>query len=124
LNIALGGTLWQDLAVQVPDSQPHACHHYEKVNRLAHKVELVSGSRIQTMLGVEVIGTNSSHHQAIRELAPGLAVTGRTPDGVVEAVEMPEHPFAVGLQWHPERMIQQYPRMLRPFEALVEAAGG
>ena len=76
------------------------------------------------MFGVDVIGTNSSHHQAIRELAPGLAVTGRTPDGVVEAVEMPEHPFAVGLQWHPERMVQQYPQMLRPFEALVEAAGG
>jgi putative glutamine amidotransferase len=124
LNVALGGTLWQDLTAQVPDSQPHACQHYEKVNRLAHKVELVSGSQLQTILGAIVIGTNSSHHQAIRLLAPGLVVTGRSPDGVVEAVEMPEHPFVVGLQWHPERMLQQHPRMLRPFEALVEAAGG
>ncbi len=124
LNVALGGTLWQDLAAQVPDSQPHACSHLEKENRLAHEVELVAGSRLHTILGVETIGTNSSHHQAIRELAPGLVVTGRAPDGVIEAVEIPEHPFTIGLQWHPERMVQQDPRMLRPFEALVEAASG
>ena len=122
LNVALGGTLWQDLEAQVPDSQPHACRHLEEQNRLAHEVRLSAGSRLHSILGVETIGTNSSHHQAIRELALGLVITARAPDGVVEAVELPEHPFAVGLQWHPERMVLAHPRMLRPFEALVEAA--
>jgi putative glutamine amidotransferase len=122
LNVALSGTLWQDLSTQLPESQPHSCFHLEKQNLLAHEVELVAGSLLHAIFGVERIGTNSSHHQAIRELAPGLVITGRAPDGVVEAVEMPAHPFALGLQWHPERMVLDHPRMLRPFEALVQAA--
>ena len=124
LNVALGGTLWQDLDAQVPDSQPHACHDLEDQNILAHEVKLGAGSRLHSILGAEAIGTNSSHHQAIRGLALGLVITARAPDGVVEAVEFPEHPFAIGLQWHPERMVLAYPRMQLPFEALVEAARG
>jgi putative glutamine amidotransferase len=122
LNVALGGTLWQDLASQLSDSQPHACYHLEEQNVLAHSVRVSSDSRVHSILGVETIGTNSSHHQAIRDLAAGLVATAWAPDGVIEAVELPGHPFAIGLQWHPERMVTADPRMLRPFEALVEAA--
>jgi putative glutamine amidotransferase len=74
-------------------------------------------------MGVEEVGVNSSHHQAIRRLAAELVATAHAPDGVIEAVELPGHPFAVGLQWHPEAMYCQFPRMLKPFEALLEAAG-
>jgi putative glutamine amidotransferase len=122
LNVVLGGTLWQDLPSQVPDSQQHTCRDIEEQKLLAHTVRVSPDSHLRAILGVETIGTNSSHHQAIRELAAGLIVTAWAPDEVIEAIELPEHPFAIGLQWHPERMVQAYPRMLRPFEALVDAA--
>jgi len=122
LNVALGGTLWQDLPSQVPAAQAHGFFGQQNRNRLVHAVRLEFGSRLHAIMGVERVETNSSHHQAVRELAPGLVVTGRAPDGVVEAVELPEHRFAVGVQWHPEGMYQQYPSMLRPFAALIESA--
>ena len=65
---------------------------------------------------------NSIHHQAIRDLAPELTVTANAPDNVIEGAEIPDHPFAVAVQWHPENLISDDPAMLALFRALVEAA--
>lgn len=124
LNVALGGTLWQDLAFQRPGDIQHDRFGPDWRTALVHPVAIEPGSRVARIMGAAAVQTNSSHHQAVRELAPGLRAVGHAPDGVVEAVELPDHPFAVGLQWHPEGMFLQYPEMLRPFRALVEAAGG
>lgn len=62
------------------------------------------------------------HHQGVRDLAPELVVTGRAPDNLVEAIEVPGHPFALGVQWHPENLLQVVPPMLGLFEGLVRAA--
>lgn len=124
LNVALGGTLWQDLASQRPESLDHAQFGPENRLTLVHPVEIEADSMVVRIMGATSIQTNSSHHQAVRELAPGLRAVAHAPDGVIEAVELSDHPFAVGLQWHPEAMFRHYPEMLRPFRALVEAAGG
>lgn len=73
------------------------------------------------VLGQPLLTVNSLHHQACRDLAPGLRVTARAPDGVIEAVEATQHPFALAVQWHPECLLDA-PEMLRLFEAFVQAA--
>jgi putative glutamine amidotransferase len=101
VNVALGGTLWQDL----PSERPSALEHNAPVGRdhRTHAVELVPGSRLARALGSTRAGVNSFHHQAIRALADGLIVTGRAPDGEIEGVESgPGSPWLLAVQWHPE----------------------
>ena len=102
LNVALGGTLVQDIPAQWPGALPH-----EDSDRRAraHPVEIVGGSLTEAALGGAAIAVNSVHHQAIDKLAPGLRVTARSPDGLVEAVETDDRAWwAVGVQWHPEEL--------------------
>jgi putative glutamine amidotransferase len=64
---------------------------------------------------------NSLHHQAVKDVADGLAAVARTPDGLIEALEAEDHPFALGVQWHPEELALQDARSQRLFDAFVEA---
>lgn len=119
LNVALGGTLWQDIARQVDGALDHnAAEH----TALVHSIELAPGSRLRDIVGARTIEVNSVHHQAIRDVAPRLRVTAHAPDGIVEAVEHPDHPFAVGLQSHPEELTAQHPWAARLFEEFIESA--
>lgn len=120
LNVAAGGTLYQDLGSQVGGVLKHrqdAPRWYE-----SHAVRLHPGSRLAVILGVEEARVNSFHHQAVKDVAGRLRAVAWAPDGVVEALEAPDHPFALGVQWHPEEMWKQNPLHLKPFAALVEAA--
>lgn len=65
---------------------------------------------------------NSAHHQSIQTPGAGLRVVGRAPDGVIEAVELADYPFCIGVQWHPEALVRSDPAMAALFAALVEAA--
>lgn len=119
LNVAAGGTLYQDLYFDLPD----VLQHNQNAPRWypTHPVELERGSILHRIVGQTTIYVNSFHHQAVRELAPGLHVTAHAPDGVIEAVEMPAARFIVGVQWHPEcLMSSDHGRRL--FEALVAVA--
>jgi putative glutamine amidotransferase len=80
------------------------------------------GSLLARLLGPETLLVNSTHHQAVREPGEGVVVSARAPDGVVEAIELPALPFALGVQWHPEAVLAHEPRHLRLYEGLVEAA--
>jgi gamma-glutamyl-gamma-aminobutyrate hydrolase PuuD len=111
LNVALGGTLVQHL----PDDVGHTGHNPQPGVFGRIDIALDTRSQVGAALGASVIA-QCHHHQAISRLADGLAVTGRAPDGTVEAVELAGHPFVVGVQWHPE---QDDPRI---FAALVAAA--
>jgi len=122
LNVAAGGTLIQDIATQVPDALPHSSVASRPMHSVAHSVELASESRLLALLGTPTLGVNSAHHQAICALGAGLVVTALAPDGVIEGVEAPGQPFCLGVQWHPEAMLETAPAMRRLFEALVEAA--
>jgi gamma-glutamyl-gamma-aminobutyrate hydrolase PuuD len=74
------------------------------------------------LLGLPLLAVNSLHHQAVRALAPSLRAAATAPDGLVEAIELPSHPFAVAVQWHPE-CLPDAPEMQRLFAGLVAAAG-
>jgi len=73
-------------------------------------------------VGPESLGASSFHHQAVRDVAPGLSVSATSPDGVVEALEAPGKGFVLGVQWHPEELMEGAPRMKRLFEAFIGAA--
>jgi putative glutamine amidotransferase len=106
LNVALGGTLVQDLPTADPPRAGHMA--VASWNGDAHAVRLEPGTILHRLLGPEII-VDSLHHQAVSRLAPGLRVAGRAPDGVIEAVEDPAARFTVGLQWHPEMLGTGHP---------------
>jgi putative glutamine amidotransferase len=123
VNVALGGSLWQDL----PSDRPDGLRHNQPDGRTArtHPVELTPGSRLADAVGATRFEVNSFHHQAIRNLAPGLRVTARAPDGEIEGVETAEGaPWLLGVQWHPEEFHHHDGAPDHGlFHALVEQAG-
>ena len=134
LNVALGGTLWQDLPTQ-PEARPQsnagnpiAHRQQEPYSAPVHGLTIAAGSRLSAALDLGEAGgnlaVNSLHHQSVRTVAPALTINAWSPDGVVEGVELAdaEAPFVVGVQWHPEFMWQEEPHNRALFEALVEAA--
>jgi putative glutamine amidotransferase len=120
LNVVRGGTLHQDLAADLglgtheqppPRDLPH------------HAVEVVPDSLLARLVGQGTLAVTSSHHQAVKDAGAGVLVSARAPDGVVEAIELPDLPFAVGVQWHPERGAPREARQLSLWRGLVAAAG-
>jgi putative glutamine amidotransferase len=123
INVALGGTLFQDL----PSERPGAVEHRVDGPRDArsHRVRLQPDSRASAALGETAVTVNSSHHQAIKQLAPGLVASGWTDDGLIEAAETPAGtPWLVAVQWHPEEMHAEVRAPERGlFATLVREAG-
>ena len=121
MNVALGGTLYQDLLAQKAGS---ICHRQDAsiLREPTHTVKIREGSLLCRILGQEVIQVNSYHHQAVKEPAGPLVVCAQAPDGVVEACEGKEG-WMLGVQWHPELIAEGYPIFERLFRALVEQAG-
>ena len=122
LNVALGGSLFQDIGAQIPGAERHAWYPNHPRDRLSHTVSISPEARLARISGETALPVNSLHHQSVKELAPGLIATGHSPDGIIEAVEAPDHPFAIGVQWHPEELTGSDHRARRLFDALVEAS--
>jgi len=101
MNVAGGGTLVQDIDSQVETEIRHASR---PESRARHDVMVEQGTALAKILPAVELNVNSSHHQAIKDVAEGLHVTAHAPDGVVEGLEDPRHPFYLGVQWHPEDM--------------------
>ena len=121
LNVALGGTLYQDIQAQVPGALQHWQLRGTPPDHHAHTVAVEPFSLLSEILGTTPLQVNSRHHQAIRDLAPGVSIAASAPDEVIEAVEVAEHPFALGVQWHPEDLAAQDPRAQSLFDALIES---
>ena len=102
INVFLGGTLYQDLPSEYPDT---SLTHMQKVSAdvPTHRDILVRGSRLQRLLGQDTVAVNSCHHQAVKQLGRGLRVSARATDGVIEAIECDSLPIAA-VQFHPERL--------------------
>lgn len=122
LNVALGGTLWADIPSQIPGALPHDFDDVKPRNFAAHLVNVLPDSALAAHMGTTVTAVNSLHHQGIRDLAPGLRAVATAPDGLIEGVEVPGHPFAIGVQWHPEWLVADNPAMHRLFQSFVAAA--
>lgn len=118
-NVALGGTLYQDIDRCIPQPLMHMQKHPQSES--IHKVQLAAGSRLSRLLNTEEIYVNSTHHQSVDAPAPGLIVTAKAPDGVIEGLESADGQFVL-VQWHPEAQCQSDVRMLRLFEDLVQRA--
>ena len=123
LNVALGGSLVQDIPAQWPAAVSHN-GNYDGAARddVLHIVRVEPGSQVEAILGAREVGVNSFHHQALRRVADGCVVTSRAPDGVVESIEMPGRRFLVGVQWHPEEMSAGRADMMSLFAAFVRSS--
>lgn len=125
VNVALGGTLIQDIATQHETAEPvqhRQQHNGVAANQPGHAVTIAPGNWLADQLQASTLPVNSFHHQAIDRPAPGLEIIARAPDGTIEAVTMPGSPFFLAVQWHPELMFVDHPTHLIPFQGLVDAA--
>jgi putative glutamine amidotransferase len=120
INVALGGTLIQDIPSQIGGKVPH--NITEPRSYRAHEVEIDPSSRLAGILGGTRFQVNSLHHQSIQMAAPEVCVTAYAPDGVAEALEMPHKNFVLSVQWHPEDFYREDSAMQRLFRAFIEAA--
>ena len=124
LNVALGGSLVQDIPSQVPDALQHSFDRKTTPrDYLAHPVRIDPSSQLARVMQLERAQTNSWHHQSIKQAAADVRVTAVAPDGVIEAVEVPGRRYAIGVQWHPEWMFEKWAEQRRLFEELVKASG-
>ena len=121
LNVAAGGTLYQDIAAQCPWAVRHNYYRSWPRDHRAHQVGIERGTRLFHLLGTPRVAVNSMHHQAVKDLAPGFQVSARAEDGLIEGIESLEHSFMLGVQWHPEVLAHQDPVMQRLFDGFVEA---
>lgn len=121
LNVALGGTLYQDLLTQGATGLDHSDGDGRARSALVHRVALEPDSRLAQLIDETTVEVNSLHHQAIKSVAPALTVTGRAEDGVIEAVEAGDARFLIAVQWHPEELTD-LPWVSRLFKAFARAA--
>lgn len=126
INVALGGSLWQDLEAEYPNAIRHDYFptYGFKRDHIAHDVALAAGTRLRRVLEQDRIPVNSMHHQGIKALAPALRASAIAPDGLIEAAEGRNGRFLIGVQWHPEVFEMTDPHTSRLFKAFVAAAGG
>lgn len=122
LNVVLGGTLWQDLPRQLASEVEH--HGKAPYENPVHEVDVLPGTPLAACVGAGALPVNSFHHQALRDVAPGLEVMAAAADGVVEAVWRPASRFCWAVQWHPEFMHAVDEPSRKIFSALVAAARG
>ena len=114
LNVVYGGTLIQHIESDVQHEAK------DRGNDSSHAIVIEEESQLRRVVGTSEIEVNSAHHQAVEKVAPGLRVVARASDGIVEAVEMTDRGFFLGVQWHPERIFER-PEQQRIFAAFVDA---
>ena len=121
LNVLTGGSLYQDLSLQ----DGERIQHLQKYNRtyLTHHVEVEEGTRLASLIGAGKHKTNSMHHQAVKKLGRGLKISARASDGIVEGIE-DEEGLILGVQWHPEDLVDSAPAMNQLFADLAKRALG
>ncbi len=120
LNVALGGSLYQDLSYRHRTDPVHQSPK-ERRGEVAHLVNIAAHSRLAEIVGAREFPVTSTHHQIVRDLAPALEVSAVARDGVIEGVEGPGR-FLLAVQWHPERMVARHPEQLALFRTLVQHA--
>jgi putative glutamine amidotransferase len=121
LNVALGGTLWQDVGTMLATEHDHLPKSPR--GELTHSISVAPASRLRAIAGSDAVEVNSIHHQAVRDVGGDLVISALAHDGLVEAVEHPGRRFVVGMQCHPEELYLERPWARRLFVDFVAAAG-
>lgn len=120
MNVACGGSLFQDIPSQVPGALPH--RQAAKAIHVSHAVKVTPGSLLYRIVDRAILMVNSSHHQSVKTVAPPLIPSAAAPDGIVEAIESPTQRFFLGIQWHPEFLFERHSLHQRLFTAFLRAA--
>lgn len=120
LNVTLKGSLVQDIPSEVSTSISH--RQKEKFEKTSHWVHIAPDTLLYKILREYQIKVNSSHHQSIKKTGRDIKINAVSPDGVIEGVEIPGHPFALGVQWHPEWMVQKDKPSRKILKAFIDAA--
>lgn len=122
LNVAFGGSLYQDIGSQ----RLHFLQHRQSApaTQLSHGVRIAPKSLLRRIVKSQTIRVNSSHHQSVKDVAASLRTSAVAPDGIIEAIESPSQRFLLGIQWHPEFLFDRHRPHRRLFEAFLEAARG
>lgn len=119
VNVALGGSLMQDIPTQTSTT---IAHRQSNARHLpVHEISITTNSRVADLVGTTTLAVNSFHHQSCARPGKGITFTAHAPDGVVEAYELENYPFGIGVQWHPEGMTSETAH-LAMYKGLVEAA--
>ena len=125
INVAAGGSLYQDLADELPGSIKHDYFPFSGQgyarDYLAHDVSVVAGSRLAQLVGAGPLRVNSMHHQGVKELGHGLVATAEAPDGLIEALEGNDDGYLVAVQWHPEALTDNDARTRSLFADFIDA---
>ncbi len=121
LNIGLGGDIYQDIPSQFPQDFPIAHTQPFGYEIPSHTVQVAPGTLLEKIAQNGTLNVNSMHHQAVRKVAPSLIASGHAPGNLVECVEMPDYPFFIAVQWHPEYLTEQDPAAAGLFAAFVDA---
>jgi len=124
INVALGGTLYTHIPEQISNALLHDYPGEDSIQArtsLLHTVKIESDSILAKILGETNLHVNSLHHQGVKDVAPSLVISARSTDGLVEAVELPHHPFGIAVQWHPEWLTDQL-AIRNLFKAFVAAS--
>jgi len=120
LHVLLGGTLFQDIGREVQGANEHEQKHDRAQPQ--HPVEVKEGTQLAEAVGRGQLMVNSTHHQAAKAAGQNVVVSAVAPDGVVEAIESPQYAFALGVQWHPEYMMNTIPLHLGIYRTFVQKA--
>lgn len=118
LNVALGGTLH----AHIPDIRETDIHRDTDGGWIVHQCIVEPDSRLARIMDADLVNTYSGHHQAVDRVAEELEIAAEAPDGIIEALLAPEHPWMIGVQWHPEKSTESDPTQQRLFDELVRAA--
>jgi putative glutamine amidotransferase len=121
MNVAAGGSLYQDLGAQMPNAMVHSPKGVSRALP-SHTIQVDPGSRLYALMGYETLAVNSFHHEAVKATAPGYRATAWAPDQVIEGIESTELTFSLGVQWHPEDMLQSAPVFAALYKAFIAAA--
>jgi putative glutamine amidotransferase len=117
INVALGGTLYQDIAAQLPSAGEH--QRSASKTSYVHRVLVQDSTQLHKIVQRQTLQVNTRHHQAVKELGRGVIVNAVAEDGVIEGIESTDHEFVVGLQWHPEVLAPRQKLQRRIFSAFT-----
>ena len=121
MNIEFGGDIYQDIYTQIESELLAHSQGDQPRSEVAHEVELAPGSLIAKVMGKQVVGVNTFHHQSLRKIAPSCRAVGFAPDSIVEAIEVPGYKM-IGVQWHPENLYKEHPEQKALFDCLMAEA--
>lgn len=121
INIGLGGTIFQDIKSQLKLEPPIAHQQPFAFKLPSHTVKLSEGSRLSEVSCSKTLQVNSMHHQAVKAVAPGLVVCARSGDHLIEALEMPDYPYLIAVQWHPEYLWEEQKPARQLFDSFIHA---